>query len=220
MKPVELFNDHFQNYKVYGIPHAQLIIADIPYNIGKNAYASNPAWYKDGDNKNGESELAGKEFFDTDKDFRPAEFMQHYKGRILKLRNNNKGYCIVTLQVHRNFDTRLVSRLVAEAFIPNPNNLPIVNHKDQVPTNNMASNLEWCTIQYNVTYANAVEMRATKLARPIEQLTLDGKHVAFYKSANEAERICGYDHTNIGRVIHGKQMQYMGFFWRYTSNDQ
>ena len=68
MKRVELYNDHFQNFKVYGIPHAQLIIADPPYNLGKNAYASNPAWYKDGDNKNGESELAGKEFFDTDKD--------------------------------------------------------------------------------------------------------------------------------------------------------
>ena len=66
MKQVELYNDHFQNFKVYGIPHAQLIIADPPYNLGKNAYASNPAWYKDGDNKNGESELAGKEFFDTD----------------------------------------------------------------------------------------------------------------------------------------------------------
>ena len=63
MKRVELFCDHFQNFKVYGIPHAQLIIADPPYNLGKNAYASNPAWYKDGDNKNGESELAGKEFF-------------------------------------------------------------------------------------------------------------------------------------------------------------
>lgn len=82
MKRVELFNDHFQNYKVYGIPHAQLIIADIPYNIGINAYASNPAWYKGGDNKNGESELAGKEFFDTDKDFRPAEFM-HFCSQML-----------------------------------------------------------------------------------------------------------------------------------------
>lgn len=82
MKRIELFNDHFQNYKVYGIPHAQLIIADIPYNIGINAYASNPAWYKDGDNKNGESALAGKEFFDTDKDFRPAEFM-HFCSQML-----------------------------------------------------------------------------------------------------------------------------------------
>lgn len=82
MKKIELFNDHFQNFKVYGIPHAQLIIADPPYNLGKNAYASNPAWYKDGDNKNGESELAGKEFFDTDKDFRPAEFM-HFCSQML-----------------------------------------------------------------------------------------------------------------------------------------
>ena len=79
---IELYNDHFQNFKVYGIPHAQLIIADPPYNLGKNAYASNPSWYKDGDNKNGESELAGKEFFDTDKDFRPAEFM-HFCSQML-----------------------------------------------------------------------------------------------------------------------------------------
>ena len=81
MKP-QLFNDHFQNFKVYGIPHAQLIIADPPYNLGKNAYASNPAWYVDGDNKNGESDKANKEFFDTDKDFRPAEFM-HFCSQML-----------------------------------------------------------------------------------------------------------------------------------------
>mgnify|MGYP000268501828 FL=1 len=67
MNNIELFNDHFQNYKVYGIPKAQLIIADVPYNLGANAYASNPAWYVDGDNKNGESELAGKQFFGPDK---------------------------------------------------------------------------------------------------------------------------------------------------------
>ena len=78
-----LIHDHFQNYKVYGIPKAQLIIADVPYNLGNNAYASNPAWYKDGDNSNGESELAGKAFFDTDKDFRPAEFM-HFCSTMLK----------------------------------------------------------------------------------------------------------------------------------------
>ena len=88
MKKVELFNDHFQNFKVYGIPHAQLIIADPPYNLGKNAYASNPVWYKDGDNKNGESELAGKEFFDTDKDFRPAEFMHFCSQMLVKEPNN------------------------------------------------------------------------------------------------------------------------------------
>ena len=82
---MELYNDHFQNYKRYNIPKAQLIIADIPYNIGVNAYASNPQWYKDGDNKNGESEFAKKAFFDTDKDFRISEFM-HFVNTMLKKR--------------------------------------------------------------------------------------------------------------------------------------
>lgn len=48
MENIELYNDHFQNFKVYHIPKAQLVIADIPYNIGKNAYGSNPKWYKGG----------------------------------------------------------------------------------------------------------------------------------------------------------------------------
>ena len=63
--PCEIYNDHFENAKRYNIPHAQLIIADLPYNLGVNAYASNPSWYNGGDNKNGESELAGKTFFKT-----------------------------------------------------------------------------------------------------------------------------------------------------------
>lgn len=87
---IELFNDHFQNYKRYQIPKAQLIIADIPYNVGNNAYGSNPAWYKDGDNKNGESELAGKAFFDTDKDFNPAEFM-HFCSKMMRKEPKQKG---------------------------------------------------------------------------------------------------------------------------------
>jgi site-specific DNA-methyltransferase (adenine-specific) len=85
-----LFRDHFQNFKSYQIPKAQLIIADIPYNLGNNAFASNPAWYKDGDNKNGESELAGKSFFDTDKDFKPAEFM-HFCSTMLVKEPKGKG---------------------------------------------------------------------------------------------------------------------------------
>jgi site-specific DNA-methyltransferase (adenine-specific) len=85
-----LYRDHFQNFKRYNIPKAQLIIADIPYNIGKNAYGSNPSWYIGGDNKNGSSELAGKEFFDTDKDFRPAEFM-HFCSQMMKKEPKEKG---------------------------------------------------------------------------------------------------------------------------------
>ncbi len=71
---IKLINDHFENAKRYQIPHAQLIIADIPYNLGNNAYASNPQWYVDGDNKNGESKLANASFFDTDSDFKVNNF--------------------------------------------------------------------------------------------------------------------------------------------------
>jgi len=85
-----LFNDHFQNYKVYNIPKAQLVIADIPYNVGKNAYGSNPMWYIGGDNSNGESELANKEFFDTDKDFRISEFL-HFCSKMLRKDPKQKG---------------------------------------------------------------------------------------------------------------------------------
>lgn len=87
---IGLFNSHFQNFKQFGVPKAQLILTDIPYNIGKNAYGSNPVWYVGGDNKNGESDLAGEEFFDTDKDFRPAEFM-HFCSQMLRPEPKEKG---------------------------------------------------------------------------------------------------------------------------------
>ena len=86
----KLYNDHFQNYKSYGIQKAQLIIADIPYNVGKNAFGSNPSWYIGGDNKNGESDKANTEFFDTDKDFRPAEFM-HFCSHMMKKEPKQRG---------------------------------------------------------------------------------------------------------------------------------
>jgi len=89
-KIVHLYNDHFQNFKPYNIPRAQLVIADIPYNLGNNAYASNPAWYTDGDNKKGESALAGKSFFDTDKNFNINEFF-HFCGKLIIKEPKEKG---------------------------------------------------------------------------------------------------------------------------------
>ena len=79
----ELYNDHFQNFKRYAIPRAQLVIADIPYNVGSDAYGSNPMWYVGGDNKNGESKLAGKSFFRTDENFNIAEYF-HFCNKLLK----------------------------------------------------------------------------------------------------------------------------------------
>lgn len=86
----ELYNDHFQNFKRYNIPKAQLVIADIPYNLGNNAYASSLEWYIDGDNKKGESDKAGKQFFDTDDDFRISEFM-HFCSKMLIKEPKEKG---------------------------------------------------------------------------------------------------------------------------------
>ena len=91
-----LINDHFQNFKQYNIPRAQLVIADIPYNIGINAYGSNPSWYIDGDNKNGESKLAGKSFFDTDNDFRISEFLSFCTKLLVKEpKETGKAPCMI-----------------------------------------------------------------------------------------------------------------------------
>lgn len=93
---IRLINDHFQNYKVYGIPKAQLVIADIPYNLGANAYASSPEWYIGGDNSNGKSKKAGKAFFDTDKDFRIAEFMHFCSHMLVKEpKETGKAPCMI-----------------------------------------------------------------------------------------------------------------------------
>ena len=78
----EIYRDSFQNSKRYGIPNAQLIIADVPYNVGTNFYGSNPMWYNGGDNKNGESKLAGKSAFNSDFNFNLYEYF-HFCSRML-----------------------------------------------------------------------------------------------------------------------------------------
>lgn len=92
----ELYNDNFQNFKRYGIPKAQLVIADIPYNIGANFYGSNPMWYNGGDNKNGESKLAKKAAFNTDFNFNIAEYF-HFCNRLLikEPKGRGKAPCMI-----------------------------------------------------------------------------------------------------------------------------
>lgn len=87
---VELYHDNFQNFKRYNIPKAQLVIADIPYNIGANAYGSNPMWYNGGENANGESKLAKSAFFNGDGQFNIAEYM-HFCNRLLKKEPKQTG---------------------------------------------------------------------------------------------------------------------------------
>ena len=90
MQKIKLFHDNFQNFKRYGIPRAQLVIADIPYNIGTNFYGSNPMWYVGGDNKNGESKLAKKSAFNSAFNFNISEYF-HFCARLLK--PDDKGKC-------------------------------------------------------------------------------------------------------------------------------
>lgn len=86
----ELYNDNFQNFKRYNIPKAQLVVCDIPYNIGSNFYGSNPMWYKGGDNSNGESKLAKSMAFRSDYNFNIAEYF-HFCNRLLKKEPTEKS---------------------------------------------------------------------------------------------------------------------------------
>lgn len=98
MKDIELFNDSFQNWKSHTMPKAQLVLTDIPYQLGNNAYGSNPSWYIDGDNKNGESENAHKSFFDTDSraGFRIPEFFHFCNNLLIKEpKERGKAPCMI-----------------------------------------------------------------------------------------------------------------------------
>lgn len=132
---MELINDHFQNSKRYNIPRAQLIIADIPYNVGKDAFGSNPNWYIGGDNRNGESDKANTAFFDTDGYFRITEFW-HFVNRLLKKepkgtvkemkeRRNEPG-CIVVFCAFQE-QAALIEEAAKNGF---PNYIPLVFRKN------------------------------------------------------------------------------------------
>lgn len=100
IKP-QLFNDSYQNFKKYNIPKAQLILADVPFGIGENAYGSNPQWYNDGDNKNGESEFAKKAFFNSDYSFKPAEFIHFCTQMMMKEpKEAGKAPCMIIFCEH------------------------------------------------------------------------------------------------------------------------
>ena len=150
MKRVELFNDHFQNYKRYGIPKCQLLIADIPYNVGNFAYGSNPSWYEGGDNKNGESKLAGKSFFDTDERFKIPEFF-HFCSRMVVKEPKEKGNApcmIVFCSFEQQFE--LIKHAKENGF---PNYINLVFRKNfsaQVLKANMrvVGNCEYALILY------------------------------------------------------------------------
>lgn len=117
-------------------------------------------------------------------------------------------------------NNKRVHVLVAEAFIPNPDNLPEVNHKDENGLNNRVDNLEWCTRKYNINYGTAIERMKEKMingktSKPVYQYSIDGKLIKEWSSTMEIQRQTGYANGNIGKCCRGKYKQAYGYKWSY-----
>ena len=127
---------------------------------------------------------------------------KNHQGKILAAHPQDNGYLAVSLQIHGKQKLITIHRLVAQAFIQNPNNLPQINHKDEDKTNNCAWNLEWCTVAYNLAYGTAPQRRALSRSKPCIGTWPDGSERRF-TGTSEAERQTGICHGHIGQVCNG-----------------
>ena len=140
--------------------------------------------------------------------------------KLLRSGRNNQGYKLIALCKDGKEKSFKVHRLVALAFIPNPNNYPFINHKDEDKTNNNAENLEWCTHRYNINYGTAILRRSEsirnsplKARKPIVQLSLSGDFIKEYRSTKDAAEQTGIDRTQISRSINHVGIQAQGYLW-------
>ena len=140
-----------------------------------------------------------------------------YKGseRILKPLDNGRGYLRAHLTKENTSKHIRIHRLVAQAFIPNPHNLPEINHKDENKKNNCVENLEWCDRRYNVNYGT----RNERVSRKIFQYSKSGEFIREWKSAEEVKRVLGIDNSHIIACCKGKLKSAGGFVWRYKEKD-
>lgn len=134
----------------------------------------------------------------------------HRKERILKPKKDKYGYFQVNLWKNGKKKTFTVHRLVAEAFIPNPNNLPCINHKDECKTNNNVNNLEWCDNKYN----NAYGTRTERCCKPVLQYDLEGNFIREWKSTAECGRN-GFIQQTVAACCRGELKKHQGCIWRY-----
>nr|DAH93559.1 MAG TPA: homing endonuclease [Bacteriophage sp.] len=150
--------------------------------------------------------------------------IQTRKGRMLCLCRNIDGYNEVTLCKKGHKKHWRVHRLVALAFISNPDNFPVINHKNEIKTDNRVENLEWCTVSYNNNYNN-LQHRAmlTKKKnktgfKPVAQYDLDGNFIAVYESTISAARCLGCYQGAISNSCSGRAKTAGGYIWRYVNN--
>ena len=145
------------------------------------------------------------------------------KGRELINHILPNGYSYVFLSKNGNRIRKYVHRLVALTFIPNPESLPQINHKDEDPQNNSVNNLEWCTQKYNSNYGTSRRRISEKnknhdvLSNKVAQYTLHGDLIAEYPSMKEAQRVTGVLSQNIYSCCVGKYTHAGGFRWQYVS---
>lgn len=140
----------------------------------------------------------------------------HRKFVMLKTEIDYDGYERVNLVIDKHRKRCSVHRLVAEAFISNPQNLPIINHKDENPMNNCVDNLEWCTQKYNLNYGNCRRKQSDSRSVPVSQFSIDGHFVRRWKSAKEASKALGVDASAVTGCAKGKRRTHGGYVWRYA----
>lgn len=138
---------------------------------------------------------------------------------IIMKQNIRRGYYYVNLYKNGILKTYQVHRLVAEAFLDNPDNLPCVNHKDENKLNNNVDNLEWCTIRYNNCYNDGQIKRARFKRKKVYQYDLNGNLIKEWISVNDAGRN-GYNQGNVAACCRGERKTYKGFRWSYKKEGE
>lgn len=136
-------------------------------------------------------------------------------GKILKQVKDKDGYVRVTLSKNNLRKNYFVHRLVAQTFIPNPQNLPQVNHKDVNPLNNNVDNLEWCNSKYNNNYGNRVYRLSKTLSKPILQYNLNFDFIKEWESAKEASKHLNIRRENIVSCLKGRRNYAGKYIWKY-----